>query len=224
MNMRSAIGRLLLFGTLLTAASRGTRADEAYFMIVFGSETTPKVLKYTHTWITYVRVVGQGCDPAGWSVASAHTISWLPATLNVRVFAPHPEPGVNLDLYRTLDFVLSTGQSVDVWAPMRVGPELYQVSVDQWHRLERGEALYQAIDPRRLGIHDCIHANTDLDPQFGQGHYPLIRIGKPASAYIVKQIGLRGQYFSPYEDTTWIISALGIDRYPVRVIRPAVVR
>jgi hypothetical protein len=208
---------------LLLAAGTSARADEAYYMIVFGSESTPKQLRLCHTWVTYVRVVGRGGDPAGWRIAGAHTISWLPATLDVRVFAPHPEPGVNLDLDPTLRFVLSQGQSVDVWAPMRIGPELYARSVAQWHRLRRGQGLYQAIDPRNDYVHDCIHANTTLDPHFGQGHYPLIRVGKPASAYIVKQIGMRGQYFDPREDATWIISALGIDRYPVRVIRPAIV-
>ena len=40
---------------------------------------------------------------------------------------------------------------------------------------------------------------------------------------MLQQVGRRGLVFDPYEDTTWILSQLGIDRYPVRIIRPAVV-
>jgi hypothetical protein len=196
-------------------------AEEAYYIILFGSQSTPKRLEFTHTWATYVKVVKEGPDPASYQL-TYHTISFLPASLKVRVFAPHPEPAVNLDLYQTLDYVLGNGESVDVWMPMRVTPQLYERSLLQWHRLMRGEALYQAIDPPNDDVYDCIHANAALDPDFGQFHYPLIRVGKPATAYIVKQIGKRGRVFDPYEDTLWLIPRLGIDRYPVRVISPDV--
>ena len=38
-----------------------------------------------------------------------------------------------------------------------------------------------------LLISDCIHAVAAVDPVFGRGHYPLIRIGKPASRYIARR-------------------------------------
>ena len=202
-------------------APRPATAGESYFIILFGSESSPKEFRFTHTWATYVKVVGEGTDPANYQV-TYHTISWLPATLKVRVFAPHPEPGVNLDLFSTLDYVLGNGELVDVWAPMRIRRELYAASLHQYERLMRGEALYQAIDPPGDDVYDCIHANAALDPDFGQGHYPLIRVGKPATRFIVKQIGKRGPAFDPNEDTLWLISHIGIDRYPVRVIRPTV--
>jgi hypothetical protein len=208
----------VLLGTFL-ASARCARAEERYYAILFGSESSPKRLQFTHTWITYVKVVGEGPDPAGYQL-NYHTISWLPATLKVRVFALRPEPGVNLDLYATLNYVLGNGELVDVWAPMRITRELYERSVVQVHRLNGGGVRYQAIDPPNDDVYDCIHANTALDPLFGQSHYPLIRVGKPATAYIAKQIGKRGELFDPTEDARWLLSRLGIDRYPVRVITP----
>jgi hypothetical protein len=211
-------GLAVIFGSCLGAAQPAT-AGERYYVIFFGSESFPKRLELTHTWGTYLKVVGEGPDPANYQI-SAFTISFLPATLKVRVFAPHPEPAVNLDLYATLDYVLGNGELVDVWAPMEISGELYGRALHQFGRLMRGEALYKAIDPPNDDVYDCIHANSAIDPKFGQFHYPLIRVGKPATAYIVKQLGMRGLLFNPTQDNRWMITRLGIDRYPVRVILP----
>lgn len=196
------------------------RADEAFYIIVFGSQSSPKELRLCHTWVTYVRVARGG--PSGDRLLSVHTISWVPASRDVHVFAAHPEPGANLTLDQTLAFVLPQGQPVDVWAPMQIGPELYTSSVAQWRGLQRREALYQAIDRPGDDVYDCIHANTALDPRFGLGHYPLIDTGKSASEHIVREIGARGRYFDPHEDATWILAALGLGRYPVHVVRPTI--
>ena len=62
-----------------------------------------------------------------------------------------------------------------------------------------------------------------MDPDFGRGHYPLIRIGKPASRYIARQIMTRtpakGIEQERY-DNSWLIPRLGLDRYPIEVIPP----
>src|SRR5262245_20057651 len=52
---------------------------ERYFIIIFGSQSTPKQPKYTHTWATVVKVTG--CDGPGAPTIEEHTISWLPASL-----------------------------------------------------------------------------------------------------------------------------------------------
>src|SRR3954454_23660419 len=77
------------------------RAGEVYYVMVFGSESHPKQLRYTHTWATFIKATGEGNDPNAYALES-NTISWLPATLEVKVFRPRSEPGVNLDLYQTL--------------------------------------------------------------------------------------------------------------------------
>src|SRR4051794_26912733 len=84
---------------LVGAPSRG---GEIYYGMIFGSQPEPKRLKYTHTWATFIKVVGEGTDPRGYAL-EYNTISWLPRTLEVKVLRPWAEPGVNLDLYQTLD-------------------------------------------------------------------------------------------------------------------------
>src|SRR6516162_9703573 len=87
------------------------QGGERYYVMIFGSQSSPKLLRYTHTWATFIRVVGEGDDPRGYQVYP-HTISWLPASLVVRVLSPVPEQGVNLELYATLDVVLKDRESV----------------------------------------------------------------------------------------------------------------
>ena len=100
------------------------RGGERYYLMIFGSQSHPKLLRYTHTWATFIRVVGEGDDPSGYQVYQ-HTISWLPATLNVRTWSPVPEQGVNLDLYATLDTVLKNGENVTMWGPYEVHAPIY---------------------------------------------------------------------------------------------------
>ena len=71
--------------------------------------------------------------------------------------------------------------------------------------------------PENLLISDCIHAVAAVDPIFGREHYPLIRIGKPASRYIAREIMTRGPARGIEQeryDNSWLIPRLGLDRYP----------
>jgi hypothetical protein len=194
--------------------------EERYYTIIFGSQSHPKLLSYTHTWATFIRVVGEGDDPSGYQVYQ-HTISWLPATLDVRTWAFLPERGVNLDLYATLDAVSRHGESVTMWGPFEMLPQVYERSLRVKEILDSGLAQYRAIStPRNLLISDCIHAVAAVDPVFGRGHYPLIRVGKPASRYIARQ-GMTRSAFDQYQThASWLIPALGLDRYPIEVIPP----
>ena len=45
--------------------------------MIFGSQSKPKLLRYTHTWATFVRAVGEGPDLNTYSLELS-TISWLP--------------------------------------------------------------------------------------------------------------------------------------------------
>src|SRR5690349_18163739 len=92
-------GLLALSGLLL--ASSAARADRHY-LLIFGSQTQPKIPRYTHTFCTIVRVADPlpGCANLPLEV---HTISWLPATLKVRPFRLHAEPGHNFTLEETLN-------------------------------------------------------------------------------------------------------------------------
>src|SRR5262245_7887846 len=48
--------RAMAFVVLAWAAPAGEAAGDSYYAIVFGSQTHPKVLRFTHTWATFVRV------------------------------------------------------------------------------------------------------------------------------------------------------------------------
>lgn len=199
-------------------------ATERYYVLIFGSQSQPKQLRYTHTWATFIRAVGEGQDPSG-ATLYHHTISWLPQTLEVRVWAPFPEPGVNLDLYETLGAVAASDQRVTMWGPFVITPDIYQRSHQIRDILASGAVRYRAISTsRNLLISDCIHAVAAVDPVFGRGHYPLIRIGEPASRFLAREIVVRGYENRGIDqaafDNSWLIPRLGLDRYPIVVVPP----
>jgi hypothetical protein len=199
------------------------RGETFHFALVFGSQSHPKLLKYTHTWAVFVRAVGQGPDLSTYQL-DAHTISWYPASMSVKVLRPWPETGVNLTLEQTLSAVYANGEFVTLWGPFLIGTRAYQRSLVVRDLLHSGRVQYRAISTARdLLIADCIHAVAAVDPLFGRDHYPLIRIGNPASRYIAREIMVRsveqGIDQSRY-DFSWLIPRLGLDRYPIQVVSP----
>jgi hypothetical protein len=222
MRMRrwARVAALAVVGLLGGLGAGRARAGEVYYVLIFGSQSHPKQLRYTHTWATFVRAVGEGPDPSSYAI-EAHTISWLPRSMNIRTWSPVPEPGVNLDLVRTFAAVGQHNESVTMWGPFVVGPEIYARSLMVKQVLDSGQAEYRAISSRRdILIGDCIHAVAAVDPQFGRGHYPLIRIGKPASRYIARQVMTRSEFDQYRYDNSWLIPRLGLDRYPMEVVSP----
>lgn len=223
--MRRAIPGCLVaaVGLVLGSAGGTARGGEFYYVMIFGSQSSPKLLRYTHTWATFVRAVGEGPDPRDYAIR-AHTISWLPRSLEVRVWRPWPEPGVNLDLDRTLRFVASKREHVTMWGPFVIDREIYDRSLGVLRIIASGAPQYRAISTQRdLLISDCIHAVAAVDPVFGRGHYPLIRVGEPASRYIARQIMTRGPARGIEQeryDNSWLIPRLGLDRYPMTIVPP----
>jgi hypothetical protein len=214
---------LRLAGMVLLAISlfaEVAHAGEYYFALIFGSQSKPKQLRYTHTWITIVRAVGEGPDLNTYSLELS-TISWLPRTLEVKVLRPWPEPGVNLDLYQTLQAVMANNESITMWGPFVVHPLIWQRSMKIRQILESGQAEYRAISTARdLLVSDCIHAVAAIDPVFGRNNYPLIRIGKPASRYIAHEFMQRSLYDQYQYNNSWLIPRLGLDRYPIEFVPP----
>jgi hypothetical protein len=211
---------IALLGIVFALTVGETRGEEIYYVMIFGSQSKPKLLQYTHTWATFIRVVGEGPDANNYALYQ-HTISWLPQSLDVRTWTILPEPGVNLDLYQTLDAVYRDREHVTVWGPFQILPQVYERSLAVKAILDSGRAEYRAIStPRNLLISDCIHAVAAVDPVFGRSHYPLIRVGKPASRYIARQIVTRS-FFDQYQTgASWLIPRLGLDRYPIEVVPP----
>jgi hypothetical protein len=211
-------------GIVLFVPTATAEAAERYYVAVFGSQSQPKLLRYTHTWATFVRASGEGEDPSNW-VVYQHTISWLPLTLDVRVWNPFPEAGINLDLYQTLGAVAAHNERVTLWGPFVITPEIYERSLRIYQIVQSGAVQYRAISTAsNLLISDCIHAVAAVDPVFGRGHYPLIRIGKPASRFIAREIVVRSVENRGIDqaafDNSWLIPRLGLDRYPITVVSP----
>lgn len=200
--------------------ARDSGADEFYYALVFGSQSQPRLAKYTHTWVTFVRAVGEGPDASRYA-SQPHTISWLPASLVIRPLRLEPEPGVNMTLEETLAFAFRNGERVRMWGPFRIDRETYNDSVREFNILQSGRRLYRAIsfqdDPV---VCDCIHAVEKVDPLFGTSRYPLIRLGHPASRFMARVVMVNTPFDQTATDHTWLVPRLGLDRYPIEHVPP----
>jgi hypothetical protein len=205
----------LLCLTFLASASPA-RSEERYYLLVFGSQSCPKIPRFTHTWATAVRA---SIDDQSRQVCrvEAFTISWYPATLRIRPWVLRPEPGVNLELHDTIRLVLHHKEEVAVWGPYEISQELFARYVAQKAQLESGVMQYQTIDPIRLcsNVIDCIHAVSDVDPISDWRRYPLGRGGEIASQQIVNMIHCRGRVLNPGQNNDWLLAALGLNQYPL---------
>lgn len=200
------------------AAAITAPPGERYFVLIFGSQSTPKQAKYTHTWSTVVKVTG--CDGPGAPSVEEHTISWMPATLNIQTLSRRVEPGTNLKLHFTIEEMLRHDERVSVWGPYEVGPGFYHRFQVQKGFMESGRVGYQCIDSigeaaRDGNGSDCIHAVTDMDPQYARDRYPLSYFGESASRHIVHQIHIRPIIICPEQDHGWLLPLLGLEKYPI---------
>jgi hypothetical protein len=194
-------------------------ANERYYVIIFGSQRVLYLQPgYTHTWATAVKATWtDGCTEPELQV---DTISWLPASLDVDPTRYRIEPGINMTLEQTLDFVLDSGERVVMWGPyeMQTGP--YRRALIHKAFLESGVVGYQCVDTigesARTGLGcDCIHAISDMDPQFDRFRYPLIFYGHPASRRLVHEAARRQVLIDEHVEHDWLIGRLGLDRYPI---------
>lgn len=104
---------------MVAASTKEVQAEEYYFSMIFGSQSSSKLLRYTHTWATFVKATGEGPDLRTYAL-EYNTISRLPQTLEVHVWRLWPEPGVNLDLYQTHEAMYRNRESVTMWGPFVV--------------------------------------------------------------------------------------------------------
>jgi len=199
-------------------AARPQPSDERYYLIVFGSQSTPKRARYTHSWATVVKAT---CRPSQAEPdLDVHTISWMPATLEIHPLRFRVEPGVNLSMDVSVQEMLRNGERVSMWGPYEVWHGLYQRFVTQEAFIASGQIGYQAIDTvgeaARCGNgSDCIHAITDMDPFFDRQQYPLTRFGESASLHVVRQIMTRPIVINPSCTHDWLTCRLGLNRYPI---------
>lgn len=192
------------------------RAEVRYYMLIFSAQTHPKVLRFTHTFCTIVKVADASPDRSTPSV-EAYTISWLPQTLKVHPYRRHDEPGRNLTLEETLAWSRGNHMRVSAWGPYAIAPCFFDRVYWEYARIERGEFRYKAIDPRRRGARttDCIHAVTDVDHRDNRSAYSPLRAGDADTHKFVRMLREHGRLMIPTEDVLWLEAVLGLDRHPV---------
>jgi hypothetical protein len=186
-----------------------------FYLLIFASQSTPKLPRYTHTWATVVRVRRQDSNRP--LAIDYETISWMPASLQVRAWDLRIEPGLNLDLRQTIDLLCTQGQRISLWGPFEIDPELYRNILKQKAFLESGRVGYQALDDLgEAGITgnglNCIHALADADERFGS---PRWNYGESAGEFTVEHLADHGAFVRPSQSHDWLISALGLDGSPI---------
>jgi hypothetical protein len=62
---------------------------------------------------------------------------------------------------------------------------------------------------------DCIHAITDMDPDYSRSRYRLIRFGIAASRFIANELGRRDMLLDPNKTQDWLNRRLGLDAYRI---------
>ncbi len=192
--------------------------NEHYYILVFGSQTTPRIPKFTHTWATMVTTLEvPGQAPL---LLDVSTISWLPETLDVRLLHFRVEKGINLDLHTTIREMLKNGECISLWGPYETWGGLHDRFLTQKAFLESNAIGYQCTDgfgeaARNGNGSNCFHALSDVNPQFDRRQYPLLFYGNRASENIVRQLFERPILIHPYQTHDWLIPALGLDAYPI---------
>src|SRR5262249_37486050 len=81
----------------LALLASGAGAATFDYVIVSAFESDPDLPRFAHTFATFVRATGQGTCPDGYTL-EAHTISWYPASGEIRAARFCPERGVNLNV------------------------------------------------------------------------------------------------------------------------------
>ncbi len=193
-------------------------AGDRYFLLVFGSQTTPKVPRFTHSWVTFVKVPAP--VPGSPIAIEQHSISWMPATLCIRTFYPCVEAGVNLTLHDSIKMALGYHECVTMWGPYEIPSGLFNKLMIQKRFMESGTVGYQCIDTvGESGLtgdgSNCIHAISDADTLFRRQAYPLTYFGNSASLNILRKLVERGAIPDVKTTHDWLIPQLGLNQYEI---------
>jgi len=212
-----------------------------YFMLIFGAESVPKRGRWTHTWMTIVKATPRegmtGYTPAGEQAKYydllAHTISWMPARLTIRVIKFRPECGVNLDMVTSIRYCLNHGERIALWGPFEVNPliaeEVYATTRKQIALLESGRVLYKSLDfegSAAAWCKNCIHAVSDMDGIGRRLAYNEIRHNGWEGSRVIVRYMAGASRIDPSVRHEWVAQALGLDKYcisrqQIQVCKPA---
>lgn len=199
---------------LLLILPGAAQADDRYFMLIFGVQSTPDLARFSHTWGTFVKMTGEGPDLDRYKIADSLTISWLPVSLRVRLLEIRPQTGMNLDLHSTMHlYAYELPACITLWGPFEICPELYCKAGRRLNYLESGVPLFNAVDrARRPLVLDCIHALSGVDADPGALH-TRSGYGNIASYFCVEHLSRWIIDCDRTHDS--LIARLCLDRYPM---------
>lgn len=161
---------------VLTVGLAKVRSDEFYLWL-YTYEASPRAID-SHTFATVARVTQNG--------TYYHSISWMPATLIVRIVA-RPEPGINLTYEQTLALARSKGALVVQYGPYRINPFFYNAFLARVAQLNSGAILYKANDRDTYPMAvNCIHAVSGIVGRLRTG----MTWGRLATEQVINYFGL----------------------------------
>ena len=201
---------LVGFASLLAPA--GVRADDRYYMLIFAYQGVPAGPRTAHSFATFAHAT-QGKNGTH-RLVDVKTISWMPATLNVRLIRGAPERGRNLSLKETLALANSMDANITLWGPYQIDKKLYDRAAKQVKRLDSGTVGYKALDGavRPDGATNCFHAISDIDADQGLLNTGTA-FGNDASAMVVRHLS---RWIIGREKThPWLIERLGLKNVEV---------
>lgn len=190
-------------------------SGERYYVTLFGGQGDLFRPRTAHTWATFVRTV---VTSAGETIVSEDTISWLPATLNVRPWALRAETGANLTLQRTFDFMGSQPQwrqRVAVWGPYEITADRYAQAMAQKTLLESGAIRYHSLGlfGRKADVMHCIDGVTRIDAEWERKADPSRWYGEAGTAQAVRAAVRSGVILNPTVTHDWIIQTINPTGY-----------
>lgn len=213
-----SLASFLLAGFFVLNAPAAVRGADRYYMMVFASEATPNLPRLSHSFAAFIKVQEQETGSiATWPV-EIHTISWMPATLDVHLLRA-PESGVNLSLPASLNLAASNGTPVFAWGPFEIQRGLYERARAQITRLNSGEVSYKVLDTRFRPNQatNCIHAISDIAAG------PLLNTGTAhgvgASQMVVNH--LTPWIVEPTKTHNEILQRLGLSGHSIRYLNDA---
>jgi hypothetical protein len=188
------------------------KADETYYMVIFAWQQDPNAPRFAHTFASFLKAAGPVDSPD--AKVEVHTISWMPATLDIVLLTRFSEAGTNLDLPASLRLARDFGARVSMWGPYRIKKDLYDRAVQQEARLNKGAVEYKAFDAKfrpRTAV-NCIHAVSDIDADDG-----LLQTGREcgesASQLVARH--LKRWIIDPDKTHAWVSERLGLGDYRI---------
>ena len=192
---------------LWLAVPISAQADD--YLMVFASEAAPYRPGKAHTFAAVVRVESLPGSPA--SVVDQCSLSWLPATGNVRPLAMRPETGRNVPLDETIRNGLAAGEQVTMWGPYRITPEF----ADQFKaRVATVESTFQykaasLLSP--LHVCDCVRSVEEMVAP--RRYIGIFGYGTAAASTVVQKY--TPGIIDPSRTHPWVASLIRLDEYTI---------